>query len=54
MLKNYKKNIDNKTLLNIVNAKKNIIEGNVLTKNSQIKLLDLVENKRKKMKYLFV
>jgi hypothetical protein len=54
MLKNYKKNIDNKILLNIVKLKKNVIEGNDLTENSQIKLLDSIENKRKKLKHLFV
>ena len=53
LLKN-KKKIDNKILLEIINSKKNIIEGSDLVKNFKIKLLNSVENKRKKMKHLFI
>ena len=55
MLKNLKeRNIDNKKLLKIASSKKNILEGTDLITNSQIKLLNSVENKRKKLKHLFL
>lgn len=55
MFKNLKeRNIDNKKFLKIVNSKKNILLGSDLIINSQIKLLNSVENQRKRLEYLFL